>query len=154
MLPSTPAAPVPHAQPGLPPRARLLGYAGLLPFVAGALLVWLVRDDVHPYVAMALATYAALIVSFLGGIHWGLAMRGGAAQPASLAWGVVPSLVAWGAVQMPPDAGLVVSATLLLVCYAVDRRLYPRAGAAAWLVLRFRLSAVAAASCFIGAAGA
>ena len=55
--------------------ALRLGYAGLLPFVAGAGLVWLVRPEVHPYVALALSGYAAVILSFLGGIHWGLAMR-------------------------------------------------------------------------------
>ena len=40
---------------------------------------------------------------------------------------------------------------LLLVCYAVDRRLYAQAGAQGWLTLRFRLSSIAALSCFIGA---
>jgi hypothetical protein len=71
-----------------------------------------------------------------------------------LLWGVIPSLVAWPAVMMPPASALVIHALMLLACYAVDRRLYPRLGAAAWLTLRFRLSAVASLSCFIGAAGA
>ena len=70
-----------------------------------------------------------------------------------IAWGVLPSLVAWVAVTMPPSAGLVIEGLMLLACYAVDRRLYPLQGVQGWLVLRFRLSAVAAASCFIGAAG-
>ncbi len=133
--------------------ARWLGHAGLLPFVAGALLLWLVQGEAHVYAAMALTAYAALIVSFLGGIHWGLAMRQPEAPMATLAWGVVPSLVAWPAVLMPAHAGLVLLGLMLLVCYAVDRRSYPRLGAAAWLTLRFRLSAVAALACFVGAAG-
>lgn len=135
------------------PVALRLGYAGLIPFVLGALLVWLVRADVHPYVALALSAYAAVILSFLGGIHWGLAMRQDAPPPRVLVWGVVPSLVAWPAAVMPPDAGLVLQGLMLLACYAVDRRLYPPLGAAGWLTLRFRLSAVAALACFIGAAG-
>jgi hypothetical protein len=138
----------------LPPAAPRLAYAGLLPFVFGAALLWLVRPDAHPYVAAALSGYAAVIISFLGGIHWGF----GFAQPrpaASLfAWGVVPSLVAWVAVVLPPYAGLVVQGVMLVVCYLVDRRVYPLQGAAQWLTLRFRLSAVAALSCFVGAAGA
>ena len=137
--------------PGL--TALRLGNAGLLPFVAGALLVWLVRDDVHTYVALALSAYAAIIVSFLGGIHWGLAMRQAQPPSSGLWWGVVPSLVAWPAAVMRPDSGLVILGVMLLVCYAVDRRLYPAQGAGAWLTLRFRLSAVAALSCFVGAAG-
>ena len=68
-------------------------------------------------------------------------------------WGVVPSLLAWIAVIMPPYAGLVLHGLMLLVCYAVDRRVYPVQGAAHWLTLRFRLSTVAALSCFLGAAG-
>ena len=133
--------------------ALRLGYAGLLPFVAGAVLVWLVRPDVHPYVALALSGSAAVILSFLGGIHWGLAMREPAPPLPWLVWGVVPSLVAWLAMLMPANAGLVVFGLALLACYAVDRRLYPKQGVAHWLTLRFRLSAVAAACCFVGAAG-
>lgn len=133
--------------------ARALGHAGLVPFVAGAALVWLVQGEAHVYAAMALAAYAALIVSFLGGIHWGLAMRQAEPPPATLLWGVVPSLVAWPAVIMPAHAGLVLLGLMLVVCYLVDRRSYPPLGAAAWLTLRFRLSAVAALACFVGAAG-
>ncbi len=136
----------------LPPQALRLGYAGLVPFVLGALLVWLVRPDAHPYVTAALSAYAAVIVSFLGGIHWGIGFRDG--TPSSFGWGVVPSLVAWPAVLMPPYAGLVVHGAMLVLCYMVDRRSYPQHGLAPWLTLRFRLSAIASLSCFIGAAGA
>lgn len=133
--------------------AQRLAYSGLVPFVAGALLVWAVRDDVQAYVALALSAYAAVVLSFLGGIHWGFAMRQPRPAQAALVWGVVPSLVAWPAAVMPPRGGLVILGLMLVVCYAVDRRLYLAQGAAAWLTLRFRLSAVAALSCFLGAAG-
>jgi len=144
---------MPSAVSSAPPAvAARLAYAGLIPFVLGALLVWLVRPDAHPYATLALSAYAATVVSFLGGIHWGIAMRDGGNS--SFAWGVVPALVAWPAVLMPPYAGLVIHGAMLVVCYLVDRKLYPRHGLAAWLTLRFRLSAVAALGCFIGAAGA
>jgi hypothetical protein len=61
--------------------------------------------------------------------------------------------VAWVAVVMPAYAGLVVLGAMLVVCYLVDRRVYPQHGVAAWLTMRFRLSAVASLSCFVGAAG-
>ena len=137
----------------LPLAARRLGHAGLLPFVVGAALVWLVHEDAHPYATLAMSAYAAVIVSFLGGIHWGLAFRHAEPPLALLAWGVLPSLVAWVAVMMPPSAGLVVLGVMLVACYAVDRRIYAAEGVARWLTLRFRLSAVAALSCFIAAAG-
>lgn len=137
----------------LPLRARQLAYAGLTPFVLGALLVHLVRADAHPYVVLSLQAYAALIVSFLGGVYWGVAFRETAPADHLFVWGVVPSLLAWPAVIMPGSAGLVLLGVLLLVCYAVDRRYYPRHGMGHWLTLRFRLSTVAALSCFLGAAG-
>ena len=148
------AASLNTAPADLPVNARRLGAAGLLPFAAGALLVWLVREpEAQGFVAQALSVYAALIVSFLGGIHWGLAFRHAEPPMPLLLWGVVPSLVAWPAVLMPAWSGLVVHGVMLVACYAVDRRLYVAEGVARWLTLRFRLSAVAALCCFIGAAG-
>jgi hypothetical protein len=47
----------------------------------------------------------------------------------------------------------VIHGLMLVACYAVDRRVYPAHGLGAWLTLRFRLSAVASLSCFLGAAG-
>ncbi len=151
------SSPTPSPRPGptaeLPLSARRLGHAGLLPFLVGAALVWLVREDAHPYATLAMSAYAAVIISFLGGIHWGLAFRHAEPPLALLVWGVVPSLVAWVAVMMPPSAGLVVHGAMLVACYAVDRRIYAAEGVARWLTLRFRLSAVAALSCFVAAAG-
>ncbi|MBT9493202.1 MAG: DUF3429 domain-containing protein [Paucibacter sp.] len=141
----------------LNPLALRLGHLGLLPFVLGALLVWLVggRDAAaHAWISFALSAYAALILSFLGGIYWGLGFsrpQDGSALP--FIWGVMPSLGAWIALVMPAYAGLVLHGVMLIACYLVDRRLYPALGAAAWLTLRFRLSAVAALCCFLAAAG-
>lgn len=146
-----------------PALALRLGYAGLLPFALGALLTWSVRPEAHPYVVDALAKYAAVIVSFLGGMQWGLRMASGmpraeAPAPATVGtpgylWGIAASLMAWVAVVMPPYAGLVLQGVLLIACYAFDRRSYPSLGAAGWLTLRFRLTAIASLSCFIAAAG-
>lgn len=143
----------PRGQAPLNPVALRLGYAGLIPFILGAILVWLVRADAHPYVTDGLSRYAAVVISFLGAIHWGLGFRQTIPSPAPFVWGVVPALVAWVACIMPPYAGLVVHGVLLIVCYLVDRRTYPGLGAGPWLTLRFRLSVVASLSCFIAAQG-
>lgn len=136
-----------------PRRAHQLGAAGLIPFVLGAGLIWLVYPEAQPLVTLAMAGYAACIVAFLGGVHWGLAMRAGRSEPVHFGWSVVPPLVASIGVLMPAHAGLVLLGVMLLVCYAVDRKLFAEQGLNAWLTLRFRLSAVASLSCFIGAAG-
>jgi hypothetical protein len=150
-----------------------LGYAGLLPFVGLALLVWVLPEpDLQMWVATALAAYGALIVSFLGGVHWGAAWKGMASTStqvftvnengvyealsnrqirAATIWGVVPSLLGWLGVLMPPYAGLPWLGMVLIGCYVVDRKRYPELGLGRWLTLRFRLSAVAALSCFVAA---
>jgi hypothetical protein len=132
--------------------ALRLGYAGLIPFVLLACLIWIVQIDLRPWLSIALTAYAALIASFLGGIHWGIA----ATQPPSARrfhhiWGIAPSLVAWIGLIMPAYAGLPLIAALLVVCYLVDRKSYCAAGWSEWLPLRLRLTVVSVLSCLIGA---
>ena len=129
-----------------------LGYAGLVPFVGLALLLWVVSIEVHAFVSIALTGYAALIASFLGGIHWGIGLRHNAPQrQLHMVWGVTPSLVAWVALLMPAFAGLPVLALLLIACYLVDRKTWPEAGLREWMTLRFRLTVISTLSCLIGA---
>ena len=150
-----------HERPAPPPppgrRARSgqgLGYLALLPFLAGAVLSWAFVDDGYrPFVARALASYAAVVASFIGGIHWGLAFRQASPAPRLFVWGVTPSLVACAAiVATAPRLALIVSAVLLVVCYLVDRRVYATEGVARWLPLRLRLTIVATLCCVAGAA--
>jgi hypothetical protein len=136
--------------------AERLGYLGLAPFVLGALLIWLIGDrnlDQHVFVSQGLSAYAALVISFLGGIHWGLAFVRQVPHRPALLWGVSASLLGWLGVLMPAYAGLALHGGVLIACYGMDRRLYPQLGAANWLTLRFRLSGVASFSCFLAAAG-
>lgn len=133
--------------------ANRLGYLALLPFVAGAFAIWFVRVDARAIATMALSAYAATVVSFIGGIYWGFGFRSATPRAGLFVWGVVPALVACVALLMQPAAGLVIHGAMLIVCYLVDRRVYPTEGAARWLVLRFRLSGVASLACFLGAAG-
>ena len=130
-----------------------LGYAGLIPFVLLTALMWLVNTELLPFVSIALGGYAAAIVSFLGGVHWGIGfMKGEEAPRFHFIWGVVPSLLAWLALMMPAYAALPLLGLVLLACYAVDRKTYPPAGLKHWLPMRLRLTIVATLSCVLGAA--
>ena len=136
--------------------AHRLGYAGLIPFVLGSALIWLIGDrdlDQHAFVSLALSAYAGLIIAFLGGIHWGLSFARGLPGRQPLVWGIGAALLGWLGVLMSPYAGLALHGGVLIACYLVDRRVYPQLGAADWLTLRFRLTAVASLSCFLAAAG-
>jgi Protein of unknown function (DUF3429) len=141
--------------PDSSPQALLhrLGYAGLLPFAGLSALLWLVRLDLHPFVATALLSYGAVVVSFLAGIHWGIAFQAdGPPARFHTLWGVALSLLAWLAALMPAFAGLPLLGLLLAGSYAVDRKCWPAAGLGSWLTLRFRLTAVATLCCVLGAA--
>jgi hypothetical protein len=166
MNPNTSISPAPSTAAGAPAAAHALvhrlGQAGLVPFVGLGLLLWLVNDQALPYVALGTVAYAALVASFLGGIHWGVVWvrlstpEGAAAMPGQVArrhllWGIAPSVLAWPGVLMPAYAALPWLGLVLVACYLADRKLYPAAGLGAWLTLRFRLSAAAALCCFLGA---
>ncbi|MFP4132071.1 MAG: DUF3429 family protein [Thiohalospira sp.] len=100
-----------------------LGYGGLVPFIAGAAAL-AVRPD-SPLVANALAGYAAVILAFLGAVHWGrvLAHPERADAPRLLQWGVIPALLAWIALLAPPPVGLGLMLGLVALVHVVDRQL-------------------------------
>jgi hypothetical protein len=124
-----------------------LGHGGLIPFCLLALAVWLPGSHSKAFCGFALLAYGASIASFLGAIHWGLAMRGGTGQRVAYLWGVTPSLIAWTALLLPTPWALLLLAVLLLLCFGVDRRRYPLYQLQAWLPMRSRLTAVACTSC-------
>ena len=134
---------------------RRLGYGGLIPFVFLAFCLWVVGEDLHPYVALSMQAYGGVIVSFLGGIHWGVGFHHALTQANAprlhLVWGIVPTLLAWVAVMMPAFAGLPLLGFVLIGCYMVDRKTWPDAGLAPWLPMRWRLTVVSSLSCFLAA---
>jgi hypothetical protein len=91
----------------LPQGLDALGYAGLIPFVAGVLGVALLEGDARLLAARALLAYGAVILSFLGAVHWGLLLRRPDPPVASrLVAGVLPALAAWIALLLPERIGL------------------------------------------------
>jgi hypothetical protein len=130
---------------------RALGWSGLLPFVSGALAVSVGPPAWHDTALRALIAYGAVIVSFLGGIHWGSPTS--AAHDSARAWGVVPSLLAWPLLLLPASRfALIGLAASLALCWAVDRARFPAMGLSALLPLRTLLSSVAILSCLLAAA--
>ena len=150
--PDTPesSATVPPLKPAA--EAWALGISGLLPFVAGAVGLWSLPPEWAGLAALALLTYAAVIVSFLGGIHWGLAMPLTPTRRGLLIWGVLPSLLAWAGLLLNSAWGLLLMAASLLLCYIVDCKIYRSLRLGAWLGLRALLTFVAVLSCLAGAA--
>ncbi len=133
---------------GLPKLAYLLGAAGLVPFI-GCGIAAVSPGAWHGLALQALIAYGAVILAFLGGVHWGFALQPGQSVlvRSRLALGVVPSLVGWVAVVVAP----VVSAELALVLLILGlfgtiatERSWARKGLlpGGYMVLRWALSVV------------
>ncbi len=134
-----------HRRP--PSEVAWLGYGGLLPFLG---LAALSGADPHRATmwSQALVAYAAVILSFVGALHWGFAMSlpglGPALRRRALVWSVVPALLAWPATLLPARAASWILLAGFALHLAQDLRLARPAGLPAWyLPLRWRLSVVA-----------
>ncbi|MBE7210627.1 MAG: DUF3429 domain-containing protein [Gluconacetobacter diazotrophicus] len=152
----------------LPAAAIALGVGGLIPFLALTVGILFFPAEVPvPRLTAALMGYGAVILSFLGAVHWGLALRGlpgnavagprgeGRAMWTALGLGVVPALVGWAALLSATVADPVVGFLLLLAGFVGTIVVERRAAAAGWmppgyLVLRYLLTAVVAV-CLVAA---
>lgn len=142
--------------PAPAPALRLLGYAGLLPFGAGAALALLGPPPWRELALPALAAYGAVILSFLGAVHWGLALRA-FPDEAAAAWprvglGVLPALVGWVALLLPLRFGLALLAAAVVIVASVET-LAARRGLVpdAYLGIRWPLTIGAGACLLLGA---
>jgi hypothetical protein len=111
----------------IPHVALVLGLAGLIPFVASA-AASLVADTVTSQLALkSLAAYAAVILSFLGGVRWGVLLperaRFDSYGPAVIS--VLPSIIAWCALLLDTRGMLVLLLIGLLAQYLIDSEWSP-----------------------------
>jgi hypothetical protein len=127
-----------------------LGYGGLLPFLGTALVCWLEPHHRSIWTEMLLG-YGAVILSFVGALHWGFAMVhpaiAGRPMNGMYAWSVMPSLLGWLALLAHPEVGASLLIAGFLAQYWQDRRLARVLPLPAWyLPLRLQLTVVACLS--------
>jgi hypothetical protein len=107
--------------------------------------------------SQALLQYGAIIATFVGALHWAYAVAGvtsSASATARYGWSVLPSLVAWLALQQPPQTGLRIVAVLLGACYLADRQLLRPTSLPQWIAdLRLLLTSVAVVSLVVASLG-
>ena len=130
----------------VPKIAIILGALGLIPFILGTFFEFAGGPG---WGSPALRYYAATILAFMGGIHWGLAIGASEDQRdedrlrLQLIASVIPSLIAWLALLMPVTQGLTVMALAFLLLFAGDLMAVKRGWAPAWYPrLRMPLTAV------------
>ncbi|DBA76354.1 hypothetical protein WJX77_005451 [Trebouxia sp. C0004] len=149
----------------VPAPAKLLGLAGVIPFIALsppiAASLPLLPAELVQNAALLQVAYGASIASFLGGIHWAMAMAEYGGKHASsqmgtdrYVWSVTPCLMAWPAVIMAPGPASLAIASVLAVVHAVDARFAGQRLLPQWyMVLRRPLSAFAISGMLITLVG-
>jgi hypothetical protein len=99
-----------RAPGALPPGTDALGYGGLLPFALLTAVLWVVApaQRLHGLALTGLLAYGAVILAFLGAVHWGFVLsRPTSRAPLQLSLGVVPALVGAVTLAMRPEPALV-----------------------------------------------
>jgi len=135
-----------HGAAKSPALPRMLGYAGALPFAAGALASFV--PDWKETAVLSQKAYGSAILSFVGAVHWGLALR--SSQPRTLsvvfAYSVMPALIAWVASMVPDLVALFMLTLGLGSACAIDLRMLRPVAPAWYLRMRFPLTAIASIS--------
>lgn len=138
------------------PKAALgLGLAGLIPFAA---LAWLAASadslSTHLNYQFLLVGYAAIILSFVGALHWGIAMMLPGITDLEnwrwMGWSVLPALVGWLCIIASPGVGIPALLATFWLHLLQDRALGRRHALPPWyLPLRLLLTSVATTALII-----
>lgn len=111
--------------------ANILGYSGTIPFISLAVILLLDASSTTPaasgLAASALHLYGAIILSFLGGLHWGRIACNPDIKPSDkwfLIYSVIPSLMGWSSYLLSDiwqGAALMLIAGFI-ISYVIDIR--------------------------------
>ena len=129
---------------------RYLALLGFAPFVVMALWLYGIAPD-HPWrqsTVTLLTGYAAVVLSFLGGIRWGLALLGKSEErQGHMILSIVPPLIGWMALATPAPLVFVFLAVAFAAQGAWDSLTLPPGAAPAWFRhARFQLTILAVAA--------
>jgi len=146
----------PPSQSPVPSAPLWLGAGGLVPFIVLTGALWIVPVEYHPTLQDWLRTYAAVILSFVGAVHWGIAMlhrdMNDQDRAVVMGWSVVPGLVAWVALLMSLRPELTLTGAMFVIHYTMDRQLATRFPIPDWyLRLRSGLTIIVVACLGIAA---
>lgn len=166
----------------MPKEPYYLGLAGTLPYLATSLstvyLSWdlntewpstsnfvnhflITHDTAHHLLSVIEPIqlgYGAVIISFLGAVHWGMEYTEKVPNPARTKFryglGVLASVVAWPTLFMPVDFALTAQFGAFVMLYFADARATVRAWAPSWYgTYRFALTAIVGFAIFISLVG-
>ena len=124
-----------------------LGIGGLIPFYGTLVLVTLTGAETFWLTSQTI--YAALIISFIGAVYWGLSVYNNQLEHKIrvyfLLYGVTPALFAWGILLLPLNFRFGPLSALLCACLAADA-LFRSYHSKAWIRMRICLTLGGSAS--------
>ena len=101
---------------------RFLGWAGLVPFGLAALGTHSGIDTLVPYGFLGGTAYGAVILSFLGAVHWGLAMQDDR-SPYWYVWSITPALFGFASLLLlDVEMRVATLIPLFALAWSVDRK--------------------------------
>ena len=105
-----------------PQLAKLMGFGGLVPFAGCAVLMYSGSPSANIVALFANAVYGAVILSFVGAVHWGLTMREDR-SPYWYIWSVIPAIMGWlSIVLLDIKISLLTLAIAFTLAWSVDRQ--------------------------------
>ena len=120
----------------IPPAAFWLGWSGVLPFAALSAALFVLDGTNAALASKALVIYGVVILSFMGGAQWGIAISKLDSESGLHLWSVlgisvIPALAGWVAALLPLEPSLMVLAVAFLALlgfdlWTVKTRLAPR----------------------------
>ena len=121
--------------------AKILGYAGLIPFIILSIGSWIEIPYLHNIVYV-LITYAAIILSFMGAIHWGMAMsKTDNKQNKTFIISVIPALAAWFSLLIAEFFSLIILLMGFILLISYDLAVEKSQGFPGWYIpMRIRLT--------------
>ena len=134
---------IPKDQKTLKQWASILGYSGTIPFISLAVILLLANASFTTPAASALAAsalhiYGAIILSFLGGLHWGRIACNPHIKPYDkwfLIYSVLPSLIGWSSYLLADiwqDTALMLIAGFI-ISYVIDIRFIKLGAWQSWM---------------------
>ena len=145
---------IPKDQKTLKQWASVLGYLGTIPFISLAVILLLANASfttqaTSAIAASALHIYGAIILSFLGGLHWGRIACNPDIKPSDkwfLIYSVIPSLIGWSSYLLADiwqDAALILIPGFI-ISYVIDIRFIKLGAWQSWMKpLRTNLTLIA-----------
>jgi len=125
---------------------KLLGYFGLVPIVVPTIAFMIEPHHGHLWLHLLLS-YAAVILSFIGALHWSFAMTlkplTQAQRRNAFIWSVIPALVAWLALSLYTFYALLLMSLFFVLAFLRDYGLSKLVELPSWYMqLRLQLTAV------------